>query len=245
METLSSVHNAMVVLKSFAHENQAMGVSEISSKLGMSKSTVFRILQTLSDEGLLEKRENKYRLGLAAFEIGFAYYYHLDLLQTAHPFLEKLSKNTRKIVHLGVYDKGEVMYIYKNFSDEPNVEATKIGRRTPCYCTSSGKVLLASQSEEEINRVLKQPLKKYTDKTISDTDLLKKMLEDVRTKKYARNINEYRNGVVSLAVPVMDQNLKVIAAISLIGVNEHFYSADINNFLREMNSCSKLITEYL
>ncbi|WP_174351146.1 IclR family transcriptional regulator [Paenibacillus sp. JMULE4] len=246
-ETLSSVHNALRILRVFTYENPEMGISELSAHLGLAKSTVFRLLCTLSEDHLVEKnkKSQKYHLGLAALELGFAVYHEMELRKVSLPLLERLTKSLRKVVHMGVYDNGEVVYICKLTPDDHLGTITQIGRRVPFHCTSVGKVLLAHQSESEISRLLRNRLTAHTNKTITDPDRLRSCMADVHKKGYAVSHDELKAGVSSVSVPVINDNGEVIAAISAAGSTAHFYDSQVQRYIRELKTCSRIITERL
>jgi IclR family KDG regulon transcriptional repressor len=246
LEVLSSVHNAVRILQEFSLEKKELGISELSERLGLAKSTIFRLVKTLSESHLVEKNEetHKYRLGIGAFELGFMVYHTMDIRLQALPILEKLMKSTRKVVRLGIYDKGGVVYLSKRVPEDDYGTISEEGNRVPSYCTAVGKVLLANQKEIEIERVLSGKLTAFTPKTIVDVDKLRMQLSEVSRTGYATTYEELRTGICSVAVPVYNDMDKVIAAISLTGMKSQFYSY-INHYIKELKSYSSLITERL
>jgi IclR family KDG regulon transcriptional repressor len=246
-DTLSSVHNAMRILKEFTHEQPELGISELSLRLGLAKSTVFRLIKTLGENHLVEKnqRNQKYHLGIAAFELGFTVYHEMELRSVALPLLDKLMKSLRKTVHLGVYDDGGVVYLCKRVPEDHQGTISKIGRRVPSYCTASGKVLLAHQNEQEIEHQLSGKLKAHTSKTITSKEMLLEQLEQVRSKGYAFTSEELKEGISSVAIPVYNDDAKVVAAISVTGATSQFYSSQVQSYIQEMKMYSRLITERL
>src|SRR5712692_1442038 len=93
-ETLSSVHNAIRILREFSQDTPDLGVTELSRRLGLSKSSVFRLTRTLRDAQLLQKNQKtrKHHLGLTAFEIGAVVYHKMEICQVARPLLEKMMR---------------------------------------------------------------------------------------------------------------------------------------------------------
>jgi IclR family KDG regulon transcriptional repressor len=244
---LSSVHNAIRVLKEFTQKESELGISELSIRLGLAKSTVFRLVKTLSDNHLIEqnKKTHKYHLGIAAFELGFMIYHENQLRAKAIPYLEKLVRSVRKTVHLGVYDLGGVVYLCKVILDDDHQGTiTKIGKRAPSYCTSAGKILLAYQNEDEISRVMEEA-EVFTPKTVTTVDGLYEQIEDVKRKGFVISHDEMTEGISSVAVPVFNDDKEVIAAISLAGPSGHFYSSQVNKYIEEMKMYSRLITEQM
>lgn len=244
-ETLSSVHNAMRILKEFTLEQPELGISELSSRLGLAKSTVFRLVKTLSENNLVEQnvKNQKYHLGIAAFELGFTVYHEMELRTVALPLLDRLMKSIRRTVHLGVYENGGILFLCKRIAEDHHGTVSKIGRRVPSHCTASGKLLLAYQNEEELERFYAQELKAYTRKTITSRDELQEQLEQVRQKGYAVCHEELKEGICSAAVPVYNDEKQVIAAVSVTGVPQQFFPTSVQTYVQEMKTCSRLITE--
>lgn len=244
-EVLSSVHNAIRILQEFSLKQKEMGISELSKKLGLAKSTVFRLVKTLKENNLVEQNEEsqKYRLGIAAFELGFTVYHSMNIRVTAHPILKDLMKSTRKVVRLGVYDRGGVIYLCKVDPEDDYGTISKIGNRVPTYCTAVGRVLLAHQEEREVDRVTSRNLDPYTAKTITTKEKLLCLLKEVRQTGYAVTYEELRNGICSVSVPVYNDIGTVVAAISVTGLKSQFFSSQIQYYVKELRRSSKLITE--
>lgn len=244
---LSSVNNAIRILSELSFEDKEMGITELSNRLELAKSTIFRLVSTLSGNNLVEQNvlTQKYHLGIGAFELGFAAYHGNKLRLVAYPLLHKLMTVVREAAHLGIYDQGEVLYLCKREPVNHQGTISKIGKRVPSHCTASGKILLSNQSNQEINRVIDKGLAKYTDKTIQDPDKMIAHLRDIRETGYATAISEYKEDVCSIAVPVFDDSKQMIAAISLATNNNYLYPLQIQNYVNELRRYSRLITERL
>jgi IclR family transcriptional regulator, KDG regulon repressor len=245
VEVLSSVHNAIRILQTFSRSEMELGISELSVRLGLAKSTVFRLMKTLCQANLVEKNTEtqKYRLGISALELGFVVYHTMELRKVSYPILEKLAKSIRRVVRLGVYDNGGVVYLSKHIPEDDYGTISMIGDRSPVHCTAIGKMLLANQSDGEIERVVTDRLKRYTNKTIVSPHDLKKEILEIRKKGYAITMEELRSGISSVAIPVKNDMGKIIGAISVTGLKSHFFASQIDQYVRELKTCSRLITE--
>ena len=215
---LSTVQNAARVLKAFLGGTEQLGPSELGRRLGLGKSTVHRLLATLTAEGLIEQdpRTGGYRLGIVMFELGEAVRIHMDLHTAAAPVLAMLREETRETAQVGVLDRGEVVYVDRLESSHSLRLFTETGRRVPAHCTSSGKVLLAflpgSQREALLSAA---PLAALTPDTITDPARLRAELATVRARGWAEAVNEREIGVASIAAPVRNSRGEVVAAISI------------------------------
>ncbi|MCL6598149.1 MAG: IclR family transcriptional regulator [Alicyclobacillus macrosporangiidus] len=244
---LSSVHNAIRILHEFSDDTPELGISELSARLGLAKSTVFRLIRTLCEAHLIEQDSatHKYRLGLGTFVIGSIAYRKLELRAKAFPLLVDLMNSVRRVVRLGIYDQGGVVYLCKLPEDKETARFSSIGKRVACHSTAIGKLLLAYQHEKEIRRVLQKPLAAYTPRTIVDPERVLAQLSEIRKNGYALTQEEATPGICSVAVPVFNDEGNVIAAISVTGSRSEFLPAQVQTYVRQMRTCSRLITERL
>ncbi|WP_394236416.1 IclR family transcriptional regulator [Niallia oryzisoli] len=244
---LSSVHNAIRILQTFSKTETELGITELSMRLGLAKSTVFRLMKTLNETNLVEKNQEtqKYQLGIAAFELGFTVYHSMELRRVSVPVLDKLAKSINRVVRLGVYDKGGVVYLVKLSPNGESGTKSKIGDRIPTHCSAIGKMLLAHQSNDEVVRVIEGGLPRYTNNTIVTASDLEKNLIEIRQKDYALTMEELRDGISSVAVPVKNDLGKVVGAISITGSRASFSLNQIEQYVRELRQCSRLITEQM
>ena len=219
-QVLSSVRNAARLLKQFSSRDRELGVSELARRLDLGKSTVHRLLVTLSSEHLLDQDPvtGKYRLGIAMHDLGAAVAVHLDLHEAVIPPLEQLRSATKETVQVAAIDGREVVYIERLDSPQTLQLFLEVGRRNDAHCTSTGKCLLAYLPEPELQRLLvgwQLPAK--TENTITDPDSLRKELKEIRKQGFAHNLGESELGVISAAAPIRNLAGKVVAAMSVAG----------------------------
>jgi DNA-binding IclR family transcriptional regulator len=246
-EALSSVSNAIRIMREFSQEEPELGITELSRRLGLTKSAVFRIVRTLEKENILRKnpQTRKYYLWLTALEIGSVVYHDNDVAQIALPILKQMRALTPGVVQLVMYDRGGIVYLLKLPEDKDTRIFNSMGKRVPAYCTASGKMLLAHQDETEINRVLSEELKPMTEHTITSPEKLSLELVKIREAGYAVSREEFKIGMSSVAVPIYDDFDRVIAAISVTRPKNLFSPAQIVHYVNEMRMYSRLITEQL
>ena len=219
-ELLGSVRNAARVLRAFSNADQELGVTELARRLGIGKSTVHRIVTTLTAERLLERGRERgtYRLGLALYELGTTVTEHVDLHQAALPVLTTLRHATGEMVHVAVLDGLEVVYVERLESHNMLPIFRRVGHRLPATRTSSGKVLLAALSPAELDlRLTDWHPVAVTNRTILDRDRLLAELADVAERGWAVNDEEGHAGVVSVGAPIRGWDGEVLAAMSVVG----------------------------
>lgn len=224
--SLSSVSNAVRLLCAFSAVEPELGVSELARRLGLGKSTVHRLLQTLAEGDLIERnpRTGRYRLGLKLYELGTIVSSRIDLYEAVAMHIDDLRDQTRETVHVAILDGLEVVYVERRESSHTLRLFGRVGRRNLANCTSTGKVLLAFLDPGELDRLLDGALlDSRTPHTITDPDELRRELEDVRERGFAQNINEAEIGVASVAAPIRDATGEVVAAISVAGPTTRFH----------------------
>ncbi len=224
---LTSVANAARVLKSFSAQRPTWGVSELSAELGLSSSSVHRLLSTLADEGVLEQDDEsgRYRLGLSVFDMAAAMPKQRSLHEAVLVSMTELRSRTGETVQVGVLDGREVVYVER--LDSPNTLRvfTELGRRAGAHRTSSGKAIMAFLPRTQRERLLKGwTLDRATEYTITEPALLAQELAAVRRRGYAENRQESEVGVVSVAAPIRDSTGNAVAALSLAGPSERMDS---------------------
>ncbi|WP_318503182.1 IclR family transcriptional regulator [Bacillus sp. T3] len=233
---LSSVKNALRIMQCFSVDEPEKKVGEIATKLGINKSTVSRTLATLASEGFVMKNpETKnYRLGLTILTLSGVVNTQFDIYQESQPVLTKLVQTTGETAHISILDHDEVIYLQKIECSHPSKVLTNIGRRNPPYCTSSGKVLLAHGENEIVERVISKGLKKITSKTIVDPEIFHQHLTQIKESGYAVSIEEFSEGVNSIAAPIYDYRGKVIAALAIVGPKQRIQSTKLHELIKKV-----------
>ena len=216
---LSSVANAIRLIKAFSDEEYEIGISNLAKRLGLAKSTVHRLATTLIEAGMLGQNveTGKYRLGLVVFELGSLVRRKMDVTADAKPFLKTLAETTGETLHLAVVDRQAVLYINIIESQRAIRMGYKIGTRAPLHCTAVGKALTAFQPQEVIEAVIARGLPACTAGTITDPEAFRRELAAVRARGYALEDEEIETGLRGIAAAVRNYSGQVIAAIGIAG----------------------------
>jgi len=243
---LSSVKNALRLLRSFSIDEPEKKVTDLASSLGLGKSTVSRLLATLASEGFVYKdpETQKYRLGLTILNLNTIVTSNLEINRESQPVLQKLVNEVGETAHIAVLENMGVVYLNRVECKHPVQILSHIGRRNPLHCTSSGKVILAHQKEEIIEQFFEEGLQKYTMNTIADPDDLRNILKTVKEQRYAVSVEELREGVASVAAPIWDYTGKVMYAVSVVGP-VHRMNPHNPALINKVKSAAKEISERL
>jgi IclR family KDG regulon transcriptional repressor len=216
---LSSVAMAVRLLKSFSEGEAEIGVTSLSRRLGVAKSTVYRLASTLVSEGLLEQNPEteKYRLGMSLFGLGALVRQRMNVATDARPFLFHLREATGETVHLAILEGPDIVFVLNLESNHAIRMRADLGARKPAFCTAEGRAMLAYQPDDVVNEALGRRLVPRTPKTIIDAQQIRAALDDVRAHGYATEDEQSELGMRSVAAPIRNANGRVVAAIGLAG----------------------------
>jgi DNA-binding IclR family transcriptional regulator len=224
--TVQSVDRALDILEAFNYQEEELGVTELSQRLGLHKNNVFRLLATLEVRGYIEqdKKSGNYRLGIKTFEVANVFLHHLGLRRQARPIIEELVNRCDETAYLAILDGPEVVYVLMQETSQTVRIVPRLGHRLPAYCTASGKIQLAFESRDRLAQIFEgYPLKKLTEHTIDTFEKLATHLKDVARLGYAVDNEELERGVRSLAAPVRDYSHRVVASVGLSGPVSRFF----------------------
>lgn len=213
------------VLEVLASAKEGLGVTEISRALGLSKSTVHRILMALVNRQYVLKDEvtRRYRLGFKLLLLSSQVLDSLELRQLARPELVELANRSRETVHLVWLEGDEGVYVEKIDTSETIGLLSRVGKRVPLYSTAVGKSMLAFMDAERLNSYLQRVnLVPITPHTITDVERLKEHLAQIRQQGFALDCQENRLGVICVAAPIFQADGQVIAAVSIAGPDFRF-----------------------
>ena len=244
---LSSVGTAIQLLKAFSEEQVDIGISELSRRLGVAKSTVHRLAATLAAEGLLEqdRESEKYRLGIALFRLGALVRRRMDISSQRRPYLYALREKTNETVHLAILDGTEIMYVYNLESTQAIRMRSDLGVRKPAYCTAEGQAILAFQPQTVVDAVIAQGLVARTPQTITDPAKLIKALAIVRQRGCAVEDEESEIGMRGISAPIHNDAGEVVASVGIAGPVTRLSKKAVSSFIPHVIETADLVSSRL
>jgi IclR family pca regulon transcriptional regulator len=216
-----SLERGLAILGCFTPRRPVLGIADIADGLGMSRSTTHRYVITLLALGYLEQgASRKYRLGLRVTDLGMSALNSTGLREHAHPYLEELRQRTSYTTSLGVLDATDVVLIDRMRSFRRGEGALKVnlhtGSRVPPYCTSVGKLLLASLPEpEQRDLISRMKLTKRGPNSITSKRTLREELDAIQAAGFAVDDEELAASIYAIAAPVRNEAHETIAAVGL------------------------------
>jgi len=215
-QRVQSVARAAELLKALGAHGGPASVFDLADRCGLNRSTAWRILATLEDEGLVERdpATGRYEIGYALVALGAAAG-HDPLIRRAHPALRALAEACLETASLAVPRGMQLVYVDQ--VQAPHVMAADwLGRATPLHATSTGKALLAWLSEDDIGAALPGRLERFTDTTITTRAVLRGELAQVRERGYAVSRGELEPALWGVSAPVLDRG-RPVAVVSVWG----------------------------
>lgn len=217
-ETLGSVASAARILREFGKGNTQLGVSQLARRMGLSKSTVHRVVWTLVAEGLLEKvpETGLFRLTTTMSSLGASAETAHRLHESATIPLDQLRAVTDGTLHVAILDGVDVLYIERREGPGAISVFRAVGSRNLAHVTSTGKVLLAALPPEQQRRTVEHMrLTPKTPRSITSRSAFLAELATVRRQGFGENRGESAPNMASIAAPIRDPLGRVVAAVSV------------------------------
>ncbi|TSB32469.1 IclR family transcriptional regulator [Streptomyces sp. NBC_01525] len=219
--TIQSLERAAAVLRLLAGGERRLGLSDISSAIGLAKGTTHGILRTLQQEGFVEQEpaSGRYQLGAELLRLGNSYLDVHELRARALVWTDDLARSSGESVYLGVLHQQGVLIVHHVFRPDDSRQVLEVGAMHPLYSTALGKVLCAYDpvAHSEVAEVVREPL---TPHTVTGADAFEAALELTRARGWAADVEETWEGVASVAAPVHDRRRMPVGAVGITGAVE-------------------------
>ena len=222
MAGVQSIERAFLLLDVVA--TAEMGVTELSARVGLPKSTVARLLKTLEHVGAVERTtsEGHYRIGRIVTGLAGVADATPDLAARTRPHLRMLTREIGEDAGLSVPDGHQVHYIAQEDAENHVQVRDWTGTLIPMHVVPSGLVMLANWQEERLARFLEHPLESFTPDSVVDPGAVRARLDQVRSDGYCWMKEEFAEGISSVGAPVYDAERRVIGAIHVHGPTYRF-----------------------
>ena len=215
---MRSLRRAISILKSFTPQDVKLSGIDIARRVGLHKTTVYRMLEVLASEGMIERdiKTGKYMIGHTMYTIGSLYLSTTDITTAADPVMKVLHNLTNDGVYLGIIDKENLILIMKEEYNCDFILSKTIGSILPAHTSSMGKALLSEFTEEQIDNLFPgDRLVRITTKSIVDKNKFKQELEQIRNTGVAIDEEGTFEGVEGFASVIRDYSGKTLASISI------------------------------
>lgn len=211
---------ALKVLSYFASESPVHSSIELSRKLGLTKNSVYRCLETLVHVGYLvrDASETRYELGPGVAQLHSPRWQAPEVRALCRPFMEQLSEMTGEAVHLLVPSGNQAIAV-ESIEGEGIAFRLPIGAALPLHVSPGSRCILACLPDSEVDAYINEnaPLKRFTKGTITDPDKLRRNIREIREQGYALSQEDFQIGRVGVAFPVIDVDGRPHGSIVIAG----------------------------
>jgi len=232
--TRAVVDKAFTLLEAWRQRGEILGVSELSRRTRLPKSTSHRLLGILEAAGVVERVAGGHRLGerLHGFSALLSGDSPPELRETCLPYLQDLYELTHETIHLAILDGVDVYCVEKLYGHRRSPLASRVGGWLPAHSTALGKALLAYSGEAQQRRVMQGTLRQYTAATVTQPLRLAGELRATRLRGVALDHLETHPAVRCVAAPVLNRQGQAVAAISISGASDRFDPSAVVDHLR-------------
>jgi DNA-binding IclR family transcriptional regulator len=213
-----TVGKALEVLDQVAAYGRPVRFTELLDESPYPKATLYRLLQTLTNQGMLsfDPDQQTYGPGLRLVRLAHQAWQQFSLAPLARPYLDALSRRIGDTVHLAQLDNGHVLYVDKRNAADPIEMFSQAGKVGPAYCTGVGKAMLAFLEPDALSRALSmQAFHRFTEHTITGAKALRDELAQIRAQGYSHDREEHEPGIICVAVPIIATSGRVLGGLSV------------------------------
>lgn len=213
----SVLARAVRIIEAFKSGETTLTVSQIAQRAGLPISTTSRLIGELVQHGLLTRGDDReVQIGIRMWELGLRASRTLDLRQTALPIMRELNKLVGHHIQLGVLDGNDVLVLESVSALNSFANPTRVADRLAANATSTGVVLLAHTSADRQKEALRQPLRTYTQHTISTSGQLRVALAEAQRNGFAAEAGSVHPDITGITAPIRGARRSVVAGLSVI-----------------------------
>jgi DNA-binding IclR family transcriptional regulator len=236
------------ILRLFHAGRRTIAAPDMARELGIPRSTVFRLAQTLELLGLLERTDGgrAYALGVGVLSLGFEYVASLDVVQLAVPELEALRDTTGLSAHMVIRDGRDVVVVHRCPGRATFASALAMGKRLPAHATVLGRAALVDLDIKALAQLYGDldRLPRFTAQTPVTLPTLAEQIGRDRIAGYALSQSFFEAGIASVAVPVRERSGATVAAINVTVPDSGGQKID-DELIAAVMSCAQRISTAL
>ena len=215
---VQSFARGLDVIRTFSATAPQQTLTEVAARASLTRAGARRILLTLQTLGYVESDGRMFRLTPRILDLGFAYLSSMPIWNLAEPVMEQLVAEVRESSSAAVLDGTDIVYVLRVPTHKIMKNSLGVGSRLPAYCTSMGRMLLASLPDAELrSRLAASALEARTRHTVTDPEILRTRIQQVGRQGWCLVNQELEEGLISVAAPVSDRTGRMVAAINISG----------------------------
>ncbi len=239
-----TVGKALHVLDMVAAHMRPVRFNDILADSPYPKATLYRLLQTLTNQGMLnfDADSGTYAPGIRLVRLAHSAWRQSSLAPLARPHLDELSSQVKETIHLAQLDRGQVLYVDKRNAATPVEMFSQAGKVGPGYCTGVGKAMMAFLDDEAREDAIRhQSYFRHTEHTLTSPDSLRAELAAIRTRGVAYDREEHEVGIICIAAPILLSGGRLIGALSITTSTQRKSLKDLDQLEADLQACANNI----
>jgi IclR family pca regulon transcriptional regulator len=215
-DIINGLVKGLAVIECFDEDHASLSITDVANRTGLERASARRCLLTLTSLGYASYDGKFFRLTPRVLNLGHSYLAATPLPRLLQPFLDQLSAQTNESSSAAVLDGTEILYVARASHRRVMSINLGAGARMPAYCTSMGRILLASLPQSAARDILdRSQLIAYTPKTKADLPAITTELAVVAAQGFAVIDEELELGLNSIAVPLHNAKGEIVAALNI------------------------------
>jgi len=215
-EIVTAFVKGLNVIKAFDEENTSMTLSDVAKKVDITRASARRLLLTLESLGYVNQYGNFFSLSPKIIELGYSYFASLPWTDLAYKNMKLVSDKTKLSCSISVLDGQNIICIMRVAATRILSEGIHVGSKLPSAYSPTGRLFMVHMKKDELYKYVHAlPLKKYTDKSITNHDELYKKLLSEKNLGYQLVEEELEEGLYAIAVPIYNSNKEIIATMNV------------------------------
>jgi DNA-binding IclR family transcriptional regulator len=240
-EGAGTVFKALAVLEAVIGSSPTPTAAAITERLKMPRPTTNRIIANLIKLGFLKRDVTQRQLveGERLLQLALSVLVRSAQHGPRHEILRALAQRTQETCNVGTIVGGQIRYVDRVESQWPLSLRLDPGSAVPLHCSALGKVLLGHMPAAQRDKYLSTlPLKRYTDNTITQVEVLAKELDLVARRGFSLDNEEYFSGVVGMAVPILNGDDEPVLAVAVAAPSARFTATELEKDLPDLRDAA-------
>ena len=247
-ETIPSSLRLLAILEEVASAGLPLTPTEANARLQLPKPTIHRLFATLEEEGFLQRDIDGrgFAPGHRLRTLSGGVLSSLRIRTARLTILRNLSSRIGETCNLALPGREAMVYLERVETEWPLRIQLPIGSKVPFYCTASGKMYLSTLAKPHLQQYAEnEKMVRHTVNTITDTTALLEEVENIAKKGYALDRQEFMDGMIALAVPILDQQGRLVSTLSFHAPTQRFSAEDALAHLSALKSASNAMSELI
>ena len=236
----------LTVLEEIARAGVPITPTAVNEKLGLPKPTIHRLFHTLEEEGFLQRDLDgrSYGPGTRLRKLSVNVLSSSRVRMVRLSILNALAEEVGETCNIATPERYSMIYLDRVETKWPLRIQLPVGTTVPFHCTASGKMYLSSLSNRHLDKYLESvTLDAHTDRTIVDPEQLREALTVIRRQNFATDDQEFMEGMVAIAVPILDDQKRLMSTLSIHVPVLRFTLEDLKSHLPRLHHASAQLSE--